>query len=67
MAGFFDAVAVHSGQIARRYLALDQAMIMGSLGNLLCNDVIRRAFSNRAVERAIRPVIGIEQFGAGYA
>ncbi len=65
--GFFDAVAVRSGTIARRYLALDQAMIMGSLGNVLCHNAMRRAFSTRAVERALRPVIGIEQFGAGLA
>lgn len=65
--GFFDAVAVGSGQIARRYLALDQAMIMGAVGNVLCRDVMRRAFSTRAVERALRPVIGIERFGAGRA
>ncbi len=62
--GFFDAVAVRSGTVARRYLSLDQAMIMGAVGNVLGNDVIRRAFSTTAVERALRPVIGIEEFGA---
>ncbi|MEO7131121.1 MAG: glucoamylase family protein [Dermatophilaceae bacterium] len=63
--GFFDAVAVRSGTIARRYLSLDQAMTMGAIGNVLSRNVIRRAFSTRAVERAIRPVIGVEEFGAG--
>ncbi len=63
--GFFDAVAVRSGTVARRYLSLDQAMIMGSVGNVLGQDVIRRAFSTKAVESRLRPVIGIEQFGAG--
>ena len=63
--GFFDAVAVHSGTIARRYLSLDQAMVMGALGNVLGKDVLRRAFSTKRVERALRPVIGIEKFGAG--
>ena len=62
--GFFDAVAVRSGTVARRYLSLDQAMIMGSVGNVLGQDVIRRAFSTKAVESRLRPVIGIEQFGA---
>ena len=65
--GFFDAVAVRSGTIARRYLALDQAMIMGAIGNVLADNVIRRAFSTRDVERALRPVIGMEEFGAGIA
>ena len=53
--GFFDAVAVRSGTIARRYLSLDQAMIMGAIGNVLADNVIRRAFSTRDVERALRP------------
>lgn len=65
--GFFDAVAVHSGTIARRYLSLDQAMIMGAIGNVVADNVIRRAFSTRDVERALRPVIGREEFGAGPA
>jgi hypothetical protein len=55
---------VRSGTIARRYLALDQAMIMGAVGNVLADSVIRRAFSTRAVEKALRPVIGMEEFGA---
>lgn len=63
--GFFDAVAVHSGTIARRYLSLDQAMVMGALGNVLGKDVLRKAFSTPDVERALRPVIGLEEFGAG--
>lgn len=62
--GFFDAVAVRSGTVARRYLSLDQAMVMGAIGNVLCHDVIRRAFATPAVERALRPVIGAEEFGA---
>ncbi|MFL6130766.1 MAG: glucoamylase family protein [Mycobacteriales bacterium] len=63
--GFFDAVAVRSGTIARRYLSLDQAMIMGAIGNVVGRGILRRAFSTAEVERAVRPVIGIEQFGAG--
>ncbi|WP_270887013.1 glucoamylase family protein [Pedococcus sp. 5OH_020] len=65
--GFFDAVAVRSGTMARRHLSLDQAMIMGAAGNVLANNVIRRAFSTREVERALRPVIGVEEFSAGIA
>jgi hypothetical protein len=42
-------------------------MIMGALGNVLGDNVIRRAFSTRSVERALRPVIGMEEFGAGIA
>jgi hypothetical protein len=62
--GFFDAIAVGSGTVARRYLSLDQAMIMGAIGNVLADNVIRRYFSTPAVEQVLRPVIGIEEFGA---
>ena len=62
--GFFDAVAI-DGTIARRYLSLDQAMVMGALGNVLEHDLLRRAFSTPDVEDALRPVIGIEEFSAG--
>jgi hypothetical protein len=63
--GFFDAVGTRSGRIARRYLALDQGMIMGVFGNLLAGWDMRRAFATAAAEQAIRSVIGVEQFGAG--
>lgn len=62
--GFFDAIAVGSNTPARRYLSLDQAMIMGAVGNVLANDLIRRYFATPAVERVLRPVIGVEEFGA---
>ncbi len=65
--GFFDAAAVPSGAVARRYLSLDQAMVMGALGNVMEGDLLRRAFSTKAVERMLRPVIGRERFGAGTA
>jgi hypothetical protein len=65
--GFYDAVAVDSKKIAKRYLSLDQAMVMGSLGNVMADNVLRRAFATPEVERALRPVIGMEQFGAGVA
>ncbi|GIJ43342.1 hypothetical protein Val02_02280 [Virgisporangium aliadipatigenens] len=60
--GFYDAVAVRSGTVARRYLSLDQAMIMGALGNELANEDIKRAFVSAEFERRIRPLIGAERF-----
>ena len=51
--------------MSKRYLSLDQAMIMGALGNVLAKDVLRRAFSTPDVEAALRPVIGMEVFSAG--
>jgi len=63
--GFYDAVAVKSGVIAKRYLSLDQAMVLGAIGNVFCNNVIRRNFIKGDVEAAIKPLIRIEEFGAG--
>jgi len=62
--GFYDAVAVRSGTIARRYLSLDQAMIMGALGNVIGDAVLRRYFTEGEVTQRVRPVIAPEVFGA---
>jgi hypothetical protein len=42
-------------------------MVLGSIGNVLGRDIVRKAFSTREVERALRAVIGIEEFSAGVA
>jgi hypothetical protein len=63
--GFYDAVAVKSGLIAKRYLSLDQAMVLGAIGNVFCGNVIRRNFVRGAVQSKIKPLIAMEEFGAG--
>jgi hypothetical protein len=63
--GFFDAVAVKSGVVAKRYLSLDQAMVLGAIGNVFCDNLIRRNFIEGEVQSTIKPLIGIEEFGAG--
>jgi hypothetical protein len=63
--GFCDAVAVKSGVIAKRYLWLDQSMVLGAIGNVFCDNVIRRNFIKGEVQAKIKALIGIEQFGAG--
>ena len=60
--GFRDSVNVQTKRVSDAYLSLDQGMIMAALGNVLGDDVLRRAFSDREMERALRPVIGIERF-----
>jgi len=65
--GFYDSVATRSGKIAKRYLSLDQGIIMGTLGNALGKDMLRTAFSTGAVERTVRPLLAMEEFGSGYA
>jgi hypothetical protein len=62
--GFRDSVNVQTGRVSGSYLSLDQGMIMAALGNALGGDVLRDAFAGPEEERALRPVIGIERFGA---
>jgi hypothetical protein len=65
--GFRDSVNVQSKRVSDFYLSLDQGMIMAALGNELARDLMRRAFADRRLERTVRPVIGIERFGAAPA
>jgi hypothetical protein len=60
--GFRDSVNVQTKRVSDSYLSLDQGMIMAALGNALGDDVLRRAFADRPMERELRPVIGIERF-----
>jgi hypothetical protein len=62
--GFRDSVNVDSGVVSGSYLSLDQGIIMAAIGNALGGDFLRTAFSGPDLEHALRPVIGIEQFGA---
>jgi hypothetical protein len=39
-------------------------MIMGAIANDLGDDVLRRAFVGPDVERAVRPLLAMERFGA---
>jgi hypothetical protein len=52
------------GTVSNAYLSLDQGIIMAAIGNELRGDFLRKAFATRDFERVIRPVIGIERFGA---
>jgi hypothetical protein len=63
--GFYDAVNVDSGQVARSYLALDQGMVMAAAANALSADKLRGYFAQGAIEQRIRPLLGLEQFTAG--
>ena len=62
--GFADAINVGTRYASRSYLSLDQGMIMAALGNALGDDVLRTAFATPALRRAIRPVVGVEEFNA---
>jgi hypothetical protein len=62
--GFRDSVNVQTRRVSDFYLSLDQGMLLGAIGNALGDDVLRRAFADRTVERKVRPVVGIEEFAA---
>lgn len=62
--GFYDAVAVRSGQVSQRYLSLDQGMVMASLGNALAGDDMRRYVAPGAMKEALEPMMAQEVFGA---
>ena len=53
--GFADSVNVGTGTVSGAYLSLDQGMIMAAIGNALGDDVLRNAFSGRAIERCCAP------------
>ena len=63
--GFYDAVAVRSGRVSQRYLSLDQGMIMAALGNALTGDNLRGYVSGGALEKRVRPLMAMEEFGSG--
>ncbi len=62
--GFYDAINVGTGRVSQRYLALDQGMVMAALGNVLADHDLRGYVSTGAMERRLRPLMEMEQFGA---
>jgi hypothetical protein len=60
--GFFDAVDVVSGEVAWRYLSLDQAMIMAAIGNELRHDMVKQYFVDQEFRKALRPLMAMESF-----
>ena len=62
--GFLDSVNVDTGVVSQFYLSLDQGMIMAAIGNALGSDFLRTLFVTPDLTQRLRPVIGIEEFGA---
>jgi hypothetical protein len=62
--GFFDAVNVGSGVVARSYLALDQGMAMAGAVNALTGDRLQKLFAP-TIEKRVRPLLAMEEFTAG--
>jgi hypothetical protein len=62
--GFQDAVNVDTGATSGSYLSLDQGMAMAAAVNALTGGRLRDAFATPGVARALRPVIGVEEFNS---
>lgn len=62
--GFRDSVNVDTGVVSGSYLSLDQGMIMAAIGNALADDMLRTAFVTPDFKAALRPLMGVEEFGA---
>lgn len=60
--GFRDSVNVETGEVSDFYLALDQGMIMASIGNYLADDMLRRSFVTPQFEKRLRPPMAVEEF-----
>jgi hypothetical protein len=62
--GFKDAVNVATGQVADRYLSLDQGMVMAALANELTGDGLQDYLAP-TLAPSLQPLMAIEEFGAG--
>jgi hypothetical protein len=62
--GFKDAVNVATGQVADRYLALDQGMVIAAIANELLDGRLRNYLAV-TLRPSLRPLMAMEQFGAG--
>jgi len=62
--GFKDAVNVATGQVANRYLALDQGMVIAAVANELTGDALQGYLAS-VLQPSLQPLMAIEEFGAG--
>ena len=59
--GFYDSVRVKTGKVAKKYLALDQAMILIALNNYLNNGAIRKRFHQDPIAKKAEPLLTEEK------
>ncbi len=60
--GFYDAVTVATGKVARKYLALDQGMILLSINNYLNHGALRERFDADPELRKAEKLLTAEKF-----
>lgn len=61
--GFYDAVTVETGLVARKYLALDQGMIFVAINNYLNDGAIRKRFHAEPAMKQTEEILSAEDFG----
>ncbi len=60
--GFYDAVTVETGLVARKYLSLDQGMLFVALNNYLNDGAIRKRFHADPVMKKAEKLLSSEKF-----
>jgi hypothetical protein len=60
--GFYDAVTVATGLVARKYLALDQGMIFVAINNYLKDGAIRKRFHSDPAMKNAEALLSSEDF-----
>ena len=60
--GFYDAVDPKTGQVAYKYLCIDQAMTLVALANHLANHAVQKHFAKDPIAQRVLPLLGFENF-----
>ena len=60
--GLYDAVDPPTGQVAYKYLALDQSMLFLALVNYLDDDAVQRRFASDPIMERVLPMVAAEKF-----
>jgi len=60
--GFYDSVDAKTGNVSKKYLCLDQGMILVALNNYLNKGIIRNRFHNDEIGRRAEYLLEIEEF-----
>jgi hypothetical protein len=60
--GLYDAVNPVTGEVARKYLALNQSMILIALANHLNDHAVQRRFASDPIMQKALPLMGAENF-----
>ncbi len=60
--GFYDSIDIGTGQVTKKYLALDQGMILISLCNFLKDGAIQKKFEQDEIIENVKEILKAENF-----